>query len=90
KNIVTVSIFSMLFYYAMANISALKLKRPDRVYPAALPILGIISCLILMVFTIFFAIEAWVTGLLVLALGIITYWIKENYLHSLNSQGKDV
>lgn len=76
QKIVTVSIFSMLFYYNMANISALKLKRPNRVYPIVFPILGIISCIILMVFTIFFAIEAWITGLLALALGIIIYWIK--------------
>ncbi|MGC8939417.1 MAG: APC family permease, partial [Candidatus Bathyarchaeia archaeon] len=39
SRVVAISTFALLFYYAMANISALKLKVQDRLYPRFIPAL---------------------------------------------------
>jgi basic amino acid/polyamine antiporter, APA family len=42
---VAVSSFGTLLYYSVTNLSALKLKRDQRMYPAALAVAGLIGCL---------------------------------------------
>lgn len=62
------SAFTVLVYYAITNLSALQLTDKERLYPRALSVLGLCSCLGLA-----FWVEpsAWLAGLAVLAAGLI-------------------
>ncbi|WP_013630126.1 APC family permease [Rubinisphaera brasiliensis] len=62
------SAFTVLVYYAITNLSALQLTPEERLYPRALSVLGLCSCLGLA-----FWVEptAWLAGLTVLAAGLI-------------------
>ena len=61
------SAFTVLVYYAITNLSALQLTAEERLYPRALSVLGLCSCLGLA-----FWVEptAWLAGLTVLAVGL--------------------
>jgi basic amino acid/polyamine antiporter, APA family len=76
SKVVAISTFALLFYYSMANISALRLKAEERLYPRFLPILGAASCLGLLVFTLFALTQALLIGIAGLAAGIIYYAVK--------------
>jgi len=71
--VVAVSTFASLFYYALANVSALRLKADVRVYPKILPAVGLATCLILMAFV---QPSALAIGAVCLATGAIYYMIK--------------
>lgn len=43
--VASISSFSLLFYYSLANISALRLEKKAKKYPEAIPYLGLILCL---------------------------------------------
>ena len=62
------SAFTVLVYYALTNLSALRLPAEARRYPRWIPALGLISCLLLA-----FWVEPriWMAGLGLLALGLI-------------------
>jgi len=75
--VVAISTFALLFYYAMANVSALRLKVQKRLYPPFVPILGTATCIALLVFILFASIQAWVIGVACLAMGIVVYWAKK-------------
>ena len=45
---VMVSSFGTLFYYSITNISALRLKSNDRMFPLWLPAVGLVGCLALL------------------------------------------
>jgi len=49
--VVAVSTFASLFYYAMANVSALRLKSQTRLYSRYIPIVGLATCLVLLILT---------------------------------------
>ncbi len=76
SKVVAISTFALLFYYTLANVSALRLKVQKRLYPQLIPVLGAITCLALM---IFIPIEAWIIGAAGLAAGVIVYWAKRNF-----------
>jgi len=59
---------TILIYYAVTNISALKLQPEKRLFPKAVPAAGLISCLGLMVFL---PLEQWIWTALLLVLGMI-------------------
>ncbi len=71
------SAFTILIYYAITNIAALKLPLEQRLYPRWTAVAGLASCLLLA-----FQVDAdvWVAGLGVIAAGIAWYycaqWIK--------------
>jgi len=69
KNVVAISTITMLFYYGVANAAALKLERKARVYPRVVPVLGMASCFVLLAFALPASPEAWIAGLVGLALG---------------------
>jgi len=69
-SVVGVSTFALLFYYAMANISAMRLKAESRVYPKYMPAIGLASCLFLLPFI---SPSALMTTLLCFAVGIMYY-----------------
>jgi len=75
--VVAISTFALLFYYAMANVSALRLKVQKRLYPRLVPILGTATCIALLVFILFASIQAWIIGVACLAIGIVVYWAKK-------------
>ena len=47
---VAISNFASLFYYALANVSALRLRVDSRLYPRIIPAIGLASCLVLILF----------------------------------------
>lgn len=62
------SAFTVLVYYALTNLSALRLPAGDRLYPRVFPIIGLTACAFLA-----FWVEprVWMTGLGVLAAGLV-------------------
>ncbi|MGQ9726880.1 MAG: APC family permease, partial [Candidatus Bathycorpusculaceae bacterium] len=52
-SVVAISTFALLFYYALANFSAYRLKTEERKYPRIIPTIGAITCLSLLVFILF-------------------------------------
>ncbi|MEM3770435.1 MAG: amino acid permease [Candidatus Bathyarchaeia archaeon] len=76
--VVAISNFALLFYYALANISALRLKAYNRMYPKIVPFLGTISCITLLIFTFFVLPQAWILGAATLAVGVVYYWLKKS------------
>jgi APA family basic amino acid/polyamine antiporter len=75
--VVAISTFALLFYYAFANISALRLKVQKRLYPRFVPILGTATCLALLIFILFASTEAWIIGVAGLTAGTIYYVAKK-------------
>jgi len=75
--VVAISTFAMLFYYAIANVSALRLKAQKRMYPLVVPALGAFTCLALLIFILFASPQAWDLGAAGLAAGTIYYSIKK-------------
>ena len=51
--VVAVSTFALLFGYVFANISAFRLKCENRLYPRFVPLLGLATCLALLVVVLF-------------------------------------
>ena len=73
KNVVAVSTFALLFWYVFANISAYKLKTGKRLYPRFIPVLGFVTCLVLLAVVFIVAQTAWILGLGFLAAGTAIY-----------------
>jgi amino acid transporter len=71
--VVALSTFGQLVYYALANVSDLKLRSQKGVHEKTVPILGSISCLGLLVFLFFISPESWIAGLAGLILGSAYY-----------------
>jgi APA family basic amino acid/polyamine antiporter len=74
--VVALSTFATLFYYALANIAAFKLKTEQRRYSRLVPALGIGTCLALLVFILFAATQAWIIGVICLIAGAIYYGVR--------------
>ena len=75
--VVAISTFATLFYYCIANIAALQLKRPNRLYPSIVPIMGIATCLTFLVYIFFVAPATLDLGIAVLLGGAIYYSAKK-------------
>ncbi|MEM2466869.1 MAG: amino acid permease [Candidatus Bathyarchaeia archaeon] len=80
--VIATSNFALLFYYALANVSALRLKAHNRMYPKIVPFLGAISCVALLIFTLFTLPQAWILAAATLAVGILYHQLK-------NLKGRD-
>jgi len=77
--VVAISTFALLFYYAFANVSALRLKVQKRLYPQFVPILGTATCMALLVFILFASPQAWIIGVAGLTAGAIYYIAKKKF-----------
>jgi len=66
--------FGSLLYYFLANYAALKLE--NRVYPRIIPILGMITCLTLL---LFLTRDAWIRGCIVLFAGCVYYYFLKKW-----------
>jgi APA family basic amino acid/polyamine antiporter len=77
--VVAVSTFSLLFYYSLANVSALRLKVENRVYPKIVPFLGTTTCIALLAFTLSASPQACIVGVGVLTAGAVYYLVKRSF-----------
>ena len=71
--IVVVSTFALLFWYILVNTAALKLERQDNKRKGLLPLLGLSTCLVLLMTALFVAPVAWSAGLAGLLIGVVFY-----------------
>ena len=72
--VATLTSLTILIYYAVTNLSALKLQPEKRLYPRMIPIAGLISCLGLLVFL---PLQQWIWTALLLASGIVYMIIRK-------------
>ena len=86
--VVAVSTFGALFYYAITNATALKLKTKQRRYHRLFPAMGLFTCLVLLAFILFAAIQAWIIGITCLAAGASYYGLRKARSNT-KSIGKD-
>ena len=77
--VVAISTFASLFYYAIANIAAIKLKNGKKIKYKIISALGLISCLIMLFFILFISPESWLFGILCLIFGTGYYAVKKWY-----------
>jgi APA family basic amino acid/polyamine antiporter len=75
--VVAVSTFGALFYYALTNAAALKLKPEKRRYHRLVPIVGLGTCIVLLAFILFAATQAWIIGVICLFAGAAYYEIRK-------------
>ena len=75
--VVAVSTFGALFYYSFTNAAALKLKNEKRRYKKMVPVVGLVTCIILLAFVLFASTEAWIIGGICLISGTIYYGLKK-------------
>lgn len=66
--VATLTSLTILIYYAVTNMSALKLQPKKRRFPAVVPIAGLISCLGLV---LFLPLEQWLWTILLLTIGVV-------------------
>lgn len=78
-SVVAISTFALLFYYALANFSALRLKTKDSKYPKIIPAIGAATCLALLVFILFVSPQAWMMGIASLLMGTTYYAAKQKF-----------
>ena len=83
---VAVSSFGTLLYYAITNVSALKLPRAQRTFPRALALAGLAGCLGLA-----FALspEYVAIGLAILAVGVVFHVLRQKILRSKSLKSED-
>jgi APA family basic amino acid/polyamine antiporter len=75
--VVAISTFAMLFYYSLANFSALQLKKENRTYSRIVPAIGAATCLALLVFALFASFQSWIIGAATLLIGAVYYAVKQ-------------
>jgi APA family basic amino acid/polyamine antiporter len=62
-----ISAFTVLIYYAVTNLAALRLPPEDRLYPRWIAVAGLIACLFL---AFWVPVGIWVAGLALIAAGL--------------------
>ncbi len=75
--VVAISTFATLFYYCIANIAALRLEEPHRLYSSIVPVLGLVNCLTFLVYIFFVAPASLDLGIAGLLGGTIFYSAKK-------------
>jgi len=75
--VVAISTFAILFYYVLTNLAAFRLDYENRRYPRIVPALGLVTCLVLLVFTLFAQTQAWIIGVAGLAAGAVYYFVRK-------------
>ena len=74
--VVSISTLAMLVYYAIINVTALKIPQTNQIFPVAVPLIGAISCCCL---AVFLTPVAWFIGTIGMVSGIIWYGIRRKY-----------
>ncbi len=75
--VVVVSTFSLLFWYVLVNFSAFRLRCEKRICPRWMPVLGLSTCLLLLIVVLFVAPFAWAVGLACLGAGAAFYGVRK-------------
>lgn len=70
----TFSAFTVLIYYALTNLSALRLSPKERLFPAWISVLGLVFCLFL---AFWVDTQTWIIGLVLLAAGLAWHTIAQ-------------
>lgn len=70
------SAFTVLIYYAITNLAALRISKENRLFPAWVSWAGLTSCLGL---AFFVETRVLLTGFLLLALGLFWFWFRQRY-----------
>ncbi len=68
------SAFTVLIYYALTNLSALRLSAKERLYPSWIAILGLVACVFL---AFWVERETWMIGLALIAAGLVWHGIAQ-------------
>jgi APA family basic amino acid/polyamine antiporter len=76
NRVVGISTFALLFNYSIINIAAFKLKN-GRSWRRFVPLLGLTTCLMLLVFVLFASSEAWFVGVVFLLAGAGYYMLRK-------------
>ncbi len=76
RGIVIVSTFALLFWYVLVNAAALRLKQRNKLRLKFLPILGSITCLLLLSAVFFVEPIAWTAGVVFLLIGALLYAVR--------------
>jgi APA family basic amino acid/polyamine antiporter len=71
------SAFSVLVYYSITNLAALKLQGRDRLFPRAIPACGLMACLGLSVFLDWRVV---LSALALLLVGLVWHWLRRRSL----------
>ncbi|KON33450.1 MAG: hypothetical protein AC479_04585 [miscellaneous Crenarchaeota group-6 archaeon AD8-1] len=74
--VVAISAFASLFYYALANIAAIKLKNRKRIKQKLVSLAGLVSCLIMLSIILVVSPDSWLFGVSCLAIGSIYYFLR--------------
>jgi len=69
--ILTMSTFAMIFYYIIGNVSALRLR--DTNLPRYIPVIGLLTCLILLSFSLLISLNSFIIGSIILMLGAVYF-----------------
>jgi amino acid transporter len=72
-HVVAISTFALVFNYSITNIAAYKLKNRNRLVNKVLPLLGLATCILLLVFILLASVDAWIVGVAFLIAGTIYY-----------------
>lgn len=72
--IVSAASFTILLYYSITNIAAIKMRKENKLYPNWIPLAGLISCLAM---AAFIEVRAIIAGLSLLSFGIIFRFIMQ-------------
>ncbi|MDI6805474.1 MAG: APC family permease [Candidatus Bathyarchaeia archaeon] len=76
-SVVAISTFALLFYYSLANLSALRLNVNERRYPKFIPAIGALTCFVLLVFILLVSPQSWMMGTASLLIGAVFYAAKQ-------------
>jgi APA family basic amino acid/polyamine antiporter len=68
------SAFSVLIYYALTNLAALRLSAHERLYPTWIAWIGLIACLFL---AFWVDTAVWLTGIGLIVAGLIWHWVRQ-------------
>jgi APA family basic amino acid/polyamine antiporter len=74
--VVVVSTFSLLLWYVLVNFSAFRLRCEKRICPRWMPVLGLSTCVLLLVVVLFVAPFAWIVGLTCLLVGAVFHFVR--------------
>lgn len=79
SRVVSISSFSLLFYYSLANVGALRLKDCSKCYPKIIPWAGLIFCLGIGSFLLFSKPSTLVISLVCLSAGTLVYFLNKKF-----------
>jgi basic amino acid/polyamine antiporter, APA family len=76
-HVVAISTFALVFNYSITNIAAYKLKNNNKLMNKIMPLLGLATCILLLVFILLASSDAWIVGVAFLIAGTIYYLVKK-------------